>query len=177
MLLISILNIAFNVATWYYVIIAVIFCTALQFAFDASIAIIVSKIPDKFFNYNSWLYKVTNFEQKFYKKIKVKSWKNKVWELGGLGGFSKKNLAKPNSPEYYKKFIIESSKGVLTHRLSYFVGFLAMLFFNNICAFTIAVPVATVNLILNALPTIVLRYNTPKLVFAFNKLEKKIKKQ
>lgn len=48
-----------------------------------------------------------------------------------------------------------------------------MLTLPNRCAFTIALPVAMVNLYLHILPTIVLRYNTPKLQALLKRLEKK----
>lgn len=163
MLIISVVNIIFCTAAWYNIIILVIVCTALQFALDGLIAIIINKLPETFFDVNNRHYNVSEFEQKLYKKLKVRTWKDKVWELGGLGGFSKKNLASPNSPEYIEKFIVECNKGVLTHRLSYPIGFLPMIFIPNVCALTVALPVAMVNLFLNILPTLALRYNTPKL--------------
>lgn len=173
MMVISVFNIVFSTASWYNIIVLVIICTALQFALDGSIALIINKLPDKLFAVNNPLYKVSEAEKKFYKKIKVKNWKDKIWELGGLGGFSKKNLANPDSPEYIEKFIIECNKGVLTHRLSYPIGFLPMLFIQNICALTIALPVAIVNLFLNILPTLALRYNTPKLQAMLKKMNSK----
>ena len=172
MLVISTINIIFNTASWYSIIISVIVCTVLQFALDGSIALIINKLPDKFFAVNNPLYKVSEAEKKLYKKLKVKNWKDKIWELGGLGGFSKKTLANPDSSEYIEKFIIECNKGVLTHRLSYPIGFLPMLFIKNICALTIALPVAIVNLFLNILPTLALRYNTPKLKIMLERLKK-----
>ena len=172
MLVISAINIIFNTASWYSIIISVIVCTVLQFALDGSIALIINKLPDKFFAVNNPLYKVSAAEKKLYKKLKVKNWKDKIWELGGLGGFSKKTLANPDSSEYIEKFIIECNKGVLTHRLSYPIGFLPMLFIKNICALTIALPVAIVNLFLNILPTLALRYNTPKLKIMLERLKK-----
>ena len=173
MLIISVINIIFGTAAWYNVIILVVVCTALQFALDGFIAIIINKMPDKLFGANNPLYNVTEFEKTLYKKVKVRSWKDKVWELGGLGGFSKRNLASPSSPEYIEKFIIECNKGVLTHRLSYPIGFLPMLFIANVCAFSIALPVAVVNLFLNILPTLALRYNTPKLKLMLKRMKKK----
>ena len=163
MLIVSAFNIVLNTATWYYIVITVILCTAAQFALDGLIAIIINKISDRFFGVNNPLYNVSGFERKLYKKLKVRTWKDKLWELGGLGGFSKKNLATPNSPEYIEKFIIECNKGVLTLRLSYPIGFLPMLLIPNVCAYSIALPIAVVNLFLNILPTLALRYNTPKL--------------
>ncbi len=173
MLVISIINIIFCTATWYYVIIAVIVCTALQFALDGLIAIVINKMPDKWFDVDNPMYKVSEREKQLYKKLNVRMWKDKVWELGGLGGFSKKTLLEPNDPQYIKRFIIECNKGVLTHRLSYPIGFLPMVFIPNICAFTVAMPVAAVNLVLNIMPTLALRYNTPKLQAMFARMNRK----
>jgi len=88
------------------------------------------------------------------------------------GGFSKKYLAEPDSPAYIERFIIECNKGVLTHRLSYPIGFLPMLCIPNVCAFSIALPVAVVNVFLNILPTLALRYNTPKLQILLTRMNR-----
>ena len=175
MLLISSVNLLFQTAPWYYVILAVLFCTALQFALDGAIAILINKLPDRWFGVGNSLYRVSAREQKLYKKLRVRFWKDKVWELGGLGGFSKKLLREPTNPIYIEKFIIECNKGVLTHRLSYPIGFLAMLTLPNLCSLTIALPVACVNLFLNILPTLVLRYNTPKLQGILKRLRRSSK--
>ena len=173
MLAISIINILLGTATWYYIIIAVIWCTALQFALDGLIAIAINKMPDRWFGVNNRLYHVTQKEKNLYKKLKVRLWKDKIWELGGLGGFSKKKLKEPDNPKYIEKFIIECNKGVLTHRLSYPIGFLVMLTLSGDCIFTIALPVAVVNLFLNVLPTMALRYNTPMLKAILTRMERK----
>ncbi len=173
MLVISVFNIIFETASWYYIVIAVIWCTALQFAFDGTFAIVINKMPDGWFGVDNPFYQVSEWERKLYKKLKVRRWKDKVWELGGLGGFSKKVLKEPNSPAYIEKFIIECNKGVLTHRLSYPIGFLAMLTLPNVCALTIAIPVAVVNLFLNILPTLALRYNTPMLIAILARMRRK----
>ena len=173
MLVISIINILLGTATWYYIIIAVIWCTALQFALDGLIAIAINKMPDRWFGVNNRLYHATQKEKNLYKKLKVRLWKDKIWELGGLGGFSKKKLKEPDNPKYIEKFIIECNKGVLTHRLSYPIGFLVMLTLSGDCIFTIALPVAVVNLFLNVLPTMALRYNTPMLKAILTRMERK----
>ena len=173
MIIISVFNIIFETASWYYVIIAVIWCVALQFALDGFLAIVINKMPNNWFGVDNRLYHVSKKEREFYKKINVRGWKDKVWELGGLGGFSKKNLQEPDNSKYIETFIIECNKGVLTHKLSYPIGFLAMLTLPNICSLTIALPVAIVNLFLNILPTIVLRYNTPMLHTVLERLKRK----
>ena len=175
MLLISSANILSGVEPWYYITVAVVWCTALQFALDGIIAIAINKMPDRWFGVDNPLYHVTQRERELYKKLKVRAWKDKIWELGGLGGFSKKELKDPHNPEYIEKFIIECNKGVLTHRLSYPIGFLAMLTLPNACALTVALPVAVVNLFLNILPTIALRYNTPTLKLLLARLRRKEK--
>ena len=172
MMVISAFNILFEVAAWHYVVIAVSFCTALQFALDGLIAILIHKMPNRWFGVENRFYRVTNRERTIYKKLGVRRWKDRVWELGGLGGFSKKKLQEPNNPEYIERFIIECNKGVLTHRLSYPIGFLAMLTLPYPCTLTIALPIAVVNLFLNVLPTIVLRYNTPMLVSILKRMQK-----
>lgn len=176
MLIISAFNILFENAEWHYVLIAVVWCTALQFILDGTIAIVINKMPDDRFGVNNRLYDVTQKERNLYKKLRVRLWKDKIWELGGLGGFSKKRLEEPDNPEYIKKFIIECNKGVLTHRLSYPIGFVAMMTLPNALAFTIALPVAIVNIFLNVLPTVALRYNTPMLKAVLKRMEKKSEK-
>ena len=173
MLVISAVNILCGTASWYYAVIAVIWCTALQFALDGLIAIVINKMPDGWFGVENRLYRVSERERALYKKLKVRLWKDRVWELGGLGGFSKRELKAPNDPRYIEKFIIECNKGVATHRLSYPVGFLAMLTLPNICSLTVALPVAVVNLFLNVLPTLALRYNTPMLQLMLKRLKRK----
>lgn len=166
-------NILLQTATWQYTVLAVVWCTALQFALDGLLAILVHKMPNRLFEANAPLYRVSKREQELYKKLRVRLWKDRIWELGGLGGFSKKTLLEPDSPAYIERFIIECNKGVLTHRLSYPVGFLAMLTLPNGCAWSIAFPVACVNLFLNILPTLALRYNTPKLQRMLQRLQRK----
>ena len=173
MLIISAVNLVFETAAWYYIILAVIWCTALQFGLDGLLAILINKMPNRWFGVENPLYRVSEAEKRLYKKLKVRLWKDKVWELGGLGGFSKKNLLEPNSPEYIERFIIECNKGVLTHRLSYPIGFLAMLTLTPLTSLTVALPIAIVNLFLNILPTLALRYNTPKLQAMLKRMQRK----
>ena len=173
MAFISAVNIAFETAPWYYILTAVVWCTALQFTLDGAVAFTVRMTPDRLYGIDNPLFHITEWEKELYKRLRVRSWKDKVWELGGLGGFSKKSMASTNDPEYIKKFIVECNRGVATHRLSYPVGFVAMLTLKGTCVFAVALPVALVNLYLNILPTLVLRYNTPKLKTLYERLLKK----
>ena len=173
MAVISALNIVFNTAEWYYVIVAVAWCTAFCFAIDGAIALIINKLPDSWFGTDNPLFRVTAAETRLYKKLKVRLWKDKVWELGGLGGFSKKAVKEPLNAEYVERFIIECNKGVLVHRVSYFIGFIGVLTLPDPYKISIALPVALVNMLLNILPTLVLRSNTPTLKSLYERLKRK----
>jgi hypothetical protein len=93
----------------------------------------------------------------------VKVWKDKVWELGWLGGFSKKKVLNPEEPEYVERFIIESNKGVVDHIIGMIAGFSVIFLFPIKYMWIMCVPVGLVNLVLNYMPVMILRYNTPKL--------------
>ena len=84
MALISFANIIGGLATWYYAIIAVIWCVALQFALDGTVAIAINKMPDAWFGIDNPLYHVSEIEKSLYKRLRVRLWKDKVWELGWL---------------------------------------------------------------------------------------------
>ena len=170
---ISLFNILFELGSWYYVIAAVVWCTLLQFILDGLVAITVNKMPKGWFHVYNSLFNVSDREKRLYKKLKVSCWKDKVWELGGLGGFSKKTVKEPLNAEYVERFIIECHKGVLVHRVSYFIGFIDVLTLPDPYKISIALPVALVNMLLNVLPTLVLRSNTPTLKSLYERLKRK----
>ena len=145
-----------------FFIVAVIISVIYQFAIDGLFAFIVSKMPQKWFE-NKKFFEVSKREQRFYEKLGIRSWKDKVWELGGLGGFSKAKITDPNDPEYSRRFLIESYKGEIDHIIGMFVGFTVIFIFPLKFALLVGVPVGIVNMVLNYMPVMILRYNTPKL--------------
>jgi len=144
--------------------------TVFQFAVDGLFAFLVHLLPSKMFEIDNKFYLVSNRERKFYEKIKIRQWKDKVWELGSLGGFSKKSLKSSSDKEYLKQFIIESNKGVLTHIIGCFAGFIALFVFPSACMFNITLPICIINFILNIPSLFILRYNTPKLHAGYKRL-------
>lgn len=150
-----------NVSPWFFVL-AVIASTLYQIAIDAVFAIICNQIPAKWVK-DKRFFEVSKKEQHFYEKLGIKHWKDKVLELGSLGGFGKSKIADPNNPEYAEKFLIESYKGELDHIFGMFAGFTVIFIFPLRFAWIVGVPVAIVNVFLNLLSTMILRYNTPKL--------------
>lgn len=150
-----------NVSAWYFVL-AVVVSTVYQVAIDGFFAFICERIPDRWVK-DKKFFNVSKREQRFYEKLGIKKWKDKVLELGSLGGFSKSKIDDPNSPEYAEKFLIESYKGEIDHILGMIMGFTVIFIFPLRFAWIVGVPVAIVNVFLNLLSTMILRYNTPKL--------------
>lgn len=167
------INMACGIASPLYAALAVIFCVALQIILDSLAALAVRLTPDRLYPAESPRYRVRPWEKKLYLKLGVRAWKDHIPDLGGIGGFSKKRLQSPDDPAYIEKYVIECHKGVLTHRLCYLLGLIVMLTLPNLCALTIGLPVAVINLILNALPTMALRYNTPMLLGMLKRMRRK----
>ena len=170
--IIAVLNILLTSYVWWVIVLLVLSATLLQFVFDGMFAIIVNRLPNKWFAMNKRCFQVSKREQHIYEKLGIRKWKDRVWELGGLGGFRKNKLLRPNSPEYIEQFIVESNKGIVTHIIGCFAGFLAILILPFKFAISICLPVAITNLILNILPVMILRYNVPKLMLLHKRLER-----
>jgi len=152
-----------------YIISAVFLCVAVEIAISGIGSLICVRLPNSLFNPNKKLFIVSKKEQRWYEKIGIKHWKNKVWELGGLGGFRKNKLNDANNSEYLYKFIIESNKGMVGHMINICTGFLVIFVLPIEYMWRISIPVALVGAILNLLPIMILRYNLPKLAVAYKR--------
>ena len=151
-------------------IIAISVSILVEVAIDGFFALITKLFPEKWVDVDNKFFKVSKGEQKFCEFFGVKKWKDKYWDLGGIGGFSKKKMLDPNSPEYIRQFIIESNKGVVDHLIGMFAGFAVIFIYPLKFAFVVGIPVAIVNFVLNLMPMMILRYNTPKLQVLYKRL-------
>ena len=141
-------------------------------AWDGLMAFIIRRaLPMSWFSPGKKIFQVSKKEKKFYQSIKIKSWKDKIPELGGFTSFHKNELSSSNDVEYLQRFIIESTYGVIIHVENALLGFL--IFLIPMCsAPSIWIPIFAVNFVLSMLPVFVLRYVTHTL----NRLyEKQIK--
>ena len=141
-------------------------------AWDGLMAFLIRRaLPMSWFSPGKKIFNVSKKEKKFYQSIKIKSWKDKIPELGGFTSFHKNELSSSNDVEYLKRFIVESNYGVVIHIENALLGF--MIFLIPMCsAPSIWIPIFAVNLVLSMLPVFVLRYVTHTL----NRLyEKQIK--
>lgn len=172
-ILIAVLNIFCNPMavdySWWWIAIATVVSVVIEIGIDGLFAGLVHAIPEKFFDPEKKFFNVSKKERKFYEKIKIKSWKDKVWELGTLDGFRKNKIADPSNPMYLRKFLVKANIGMIVHIAGCIMGFAVMLFLPFNFSITIGLPVALVGFILNIMPLMVLRYNTPKLKVAYER--------
>lgn len=138
-------------------------------AWDGLMAFFIRRLlPMSWFSPGKKLFRVSKKEKKFYQIIKIKSWKDKIPELGGFTSFHKNELSSSNDIEYLKRFITESNYGVIIHIENALLGFL--IFLIPLCsAPSIWVPIFAVNFVLSMLPVFVLRYVTYTLNRLYNK--------
>lgn len=165
------LNMLFNfsMATfgWLFLSFAVVLLPSLF------IAILIRKLPKRWFDYNNKIYQVKDSERNFYKKIQVHKWKDKIPEAGQTANFKKDHIYNPDSMEYIEKFLLETCYGSVLHLgciiSALLFSFLGLLWHGF---FTMTFPIAIVYSILNVLSFIIQRYNRPRLVKKLERMKR-----
>lgn len=176
--LIAGLNLLFNpmiigLSPW-WIICVVVIGIIIEIAIDGFFAATIHAMPNKYFDKDKKIFDVSRKERKFYDKLKIKNWKDKIAELGGLGGFRKNKLNDPKNPDYLALFIIENNKGIVIHIAGIIAGFLILLFPLPKYALVVGLPIAIVNVFLNLLSIMVLRYNIPRLKISYERALKQL---
>ena len=134
-------------------------------------------LPKKVFNPFLKCYNVGKNERKFYEKIGIRKWKDRIPEAGQLfANFSKTEVADMTNNEYVQKFMSETIYAELMHWLSMIFSFL-IIFIDLRLALTVALPLVVGNMILNLMPVLVQRYNRPKLMVLYQRNERMKKKE
>ena len=133
-------------------------------AIDAITATVSRLLPKKCANHEKKIFRVSAKEKKFYEKLKIRKWKDRVPEIGQFTGFRKNKLVDPKSVEYLDRFLLEACYGEIGHFFSCIFGFLTLAFFFVSPLWqAIAIPVCTVNVFMNLPSLFILRYNSYKL--------------
>ena len=176
MAIISTLNIwlgsdVFGYTPW-QVIGLVSLAVIIQIVIDLILAWIFQSLPNKWYNPDKKFFCVSKKERKFYEKLGIKKWKDKILELGAIAGFRKNKIKDSTDPDYLNTFLIESNKGIVIHLTNIIFGFSIMLCLPLKYAWVISFPVGCVNFILGLLPIFVLRYNIPKLKICKQRAER-----
>lgn len=154
----------------FYVVVAVIIYVVVVIAVDGIAAFTVRYLlPKKWFDIEKSHFCASKKESRFYEKIGIKKWKDKVLELGQFTGFRKNKISAPKDNEFIGRYIVEANYGVGVHIGCIVSGFSIMAFYPPywLC---FGLPVAVVNAFINFLSYAILRYNLPKLhvVYKFN---------
>ena len=87
-------------------------------------AFIIRRLPNKWFDEKVKMHYASRKELKFYEKLGVRTWKDKVPELGGFTSFHKDKIRDGDNPEYLKRFILECNYGAVIHLVTAILGFL-----------------------------------------------------
>ncbi len=146
---------------------------AVLFVVNLICAILVRLLlPKKLANPFSKFFKVHNWERKFYEKLGVRAWKDRIAEAGKIfAKFDKSKISNMNDGEYLYKFMQETIYGELIHWFSFVLGFVVF-FVNKQMWHIVGLPMFIINTLVNILPYIVQRYNRPRLMAAYMRLQR-----
>lgn len=139
-----------------------VFGIAAVFAVDGVMAFLIRRLPERWFLPEAGIFSVGKKEKNFYRKTKINAWKKHVPEWGCFTGFHKDKMQSTTDSAYIGRFLLESNYGVAGHIAGAVLGYLIMLL-PFLRPLSVALPIAFVNMILNLLPTMILRFNTPSL--------------
>ncbi len=163
-----------NVINFFPVLAFTVLAVVLEIIINGLTATVSRLLPAKCANFEAKIFVVGNKEKKFYEKLKIRKWKDKVPEIGQLTGFRKNKIAAPKSLDYLDRFLLEIAYGEIGHFTSFFTSFLLLLFFPLYDLwFAVAIPVSIVGSVLNIPSFIILRYNSYKLRVLRNSALKK----
>ncbi len=131
---------------------------------DGLTAAVCRLLPVSWANPEKSVFQVSAKEKKFYEKLKIRKWKDKIPEIGHFTGFRKNKIADPKSVEYLDRFLLEACYGEMGHFVSCITSYAILLLFPLYKLwFAVAIPVATVSMLLNLPSLFILRYNSYKL--------------
>lgn len=168
--LIAIVNILLGFVTPLWALFWVAVLAIASGLIDGVVAITIRLLPKNLFQPNNKAFKVSERKINFYKKLGVKKWKEKVPDLGQFANFKKNKIENPFSLKYMHRFLVENCYGDMIHIVSAFMGFFIILFTPLKLSFTIALPIALINFVINYMPMMIQRYNRPKLLNIYNRL-------
>lgn len=159
-----------------YSVLAVVLGAIFIFLLDALIAWVIHKLPAEWFCYKKKIFQVAKRERKFYEKIDIKNWKDKVPEMGQLCNF-KKDKIQSFDATYIDKFLTETCYAEVVHIGMLCIGLLVFLAFPVDKMLAFALPLFLINAILQIPPILIQRYNRPKLELVLIRAERSKKMQ
>lgn len=162
----------FGVSFW-FILGAVLINVVAVIAVDGLFAFLIRRLPEKWFGHERRFFQVSAKEKKFYEKLKIRKWKDKVPELGQFTNFHKNKVAEPRNNVYLERYMLEAAYGEVIHLADCFLGFVIIFFYPLKYWLCFGFPVAVINLIMNILPYFILRYNFYKMKVLYRSNERK----
>ena len=162
----------FGVSFW-FILGAVLINVVAVIAVDGLFAFFIRRLPEKWFGHERRFFQVSAKEKKFYEKLKISKWKDKVPELGQFTDFHKNKVAEPRNNAYLERYMLEAAYGEVIHLAGCFLGFVIIFFYPLKYWLCFGFPVAVINLIMNILPYFILRYNFYKMKVLYRSNERK----
>ena len=162
----------FGVSFW-FILGAVLINVVAVIAVDGLFAFFIRRLPEKWFGHERRFFQVSAKEKKFYEKLKIRKWKDKVPELGQFTDFHKNKVAEPRNNAYLERYMLEAAYGEVIHLAGCFLGFVIIFFYPLKYWLCFGFPVAVINLIMNILPYFILRYNFYKMKVLYRSNERK----
>lgn len=162
----------FGVSFW-FILGAVLINVVAVIAVDGLFAFFIRRLPEMWFGHERRFFQVSAKEKKFYEKLKIRKWKDKVPELGQFTDFHKNKVAEPRNNAYLERYMLEAAYGEVIHLAGCFLGFVIIFFYPLKYWLCFGFPVAVINLIMNILPYFILRYNFYKMKVLYRSNERK----
>lgn len=160
-------------------IINIIFWVSLHFLTAYLITSIPFVIQEKIFNSDIRFFKVSENEIKFYKRIKINKWKDKLPQYNK--DFDKRHLKRNIDKEYLEEFIFNTCRAEVIHYFIGILGYLSMFFVFFSSSPKKYVPlyliIATLMLFFNLPFSLIQRYNRYRLVNLLNRLKQRKNKR
>lgn len=156
--------------SWIYITLYVLLSVIMVIVVDGVTAAIIHHLPKKLFDPYRKEYRVSKFENNFFKFIRIRKWKDKIPEIGALTcDFGKGKIENPNDTQYIYEFLIEMGYAESIHIISCLTGFLIILILPIKYFLYIGLPIAIINIGFNILSAWIQRYNRPKLLLLYER--------
>lgn len=158
-----------------FIALAVVISTVGVVVIDLILAGIVRWIlPGAWFSPDKKGFAAGKRERRFYERLGIKKWKDKVPEWGKLTGFSKSRIAEPSNNLFIARYIQEANYGIGVH-IACIIGGFAVIFIYMRYWLCFGLWIGLINAAYNAISLFILRYNLPKLhtLYAINERREK----
>lgn len=169
-LCVIVLNLIFNFALTTLLNLLISFAIVLLPSFF--VAVVIRILPKSWFDYNNKIYYVSEKEKNMLVKLGIRSWKDKIPDLGNTVKFKKAKLEDSKNIEYLKKFIQETCYGEMVHKYCILSALLSLFFVPRYLLLPMALPIAIVYSCLNIPSILIQRYNRPRLIKQLTRLER-----